>query len=114
MFDRHQVPATWAVVAALLDADSARSRPGAEACWYAPDIMDMLVRAKVAEQEKARLGFPANAPLERAGDFEKSFKHEATSDEAIVGTAASTKATTALRVDAGRTGHSSTSRVRSG
>jgi hypothetical protein len=50
LFDRYQVPATWAVVAALLDADSARSRPGPEACWYAPDIMDMLVRAKVAHE----------------------------------------------------------------
>jgi peptidoglycan/xylan/chitin deacetylase (PgdA/CDA1 family) len=50
LFDRHEVPATWAVVAALLDKDSAKSRPGSKACWYAPDIIDRLVRAKVAHE----------------------------------------------------------------
>ena len=40
LFDRYEVPATWAVVAALLDKDSSKFRPGSEACWYAPDIID--------------------------------------------------------------------------
>ena len=44
LFDRHQVPATWAVVAALLDEASAATRPGAKACWFAPDIVERLSR----------------------------------------------------------------------
>ena len=44
------MPATWGVVAALLDEESAKFRPGSEACWYAPDIIDRLVRAKVAHE----------------------------------------------------------------
>jgi peptidoglycan/xylan/chitin deacetylase (PgdA/CDA1 family) len=44
LFDRHQVPATWAVVAALLDEPSAATRPGAKACWFAPDIVERLSR----------------------------------------------------------------------
>jgi hypothetical protein len=46
LFDRYAVPATWAIVAALLDADSAKSRPGSAPCWYAPDIIEGLVSAK--------------------------------------------------------------------
>jgi peptidoglycan/xylan/chitin deacetylase (PgdA/CDA1 family) len=42
LFDRHQVPATWAVVAALLDEASAAARPGPRACWFAPDIVERL------------------------------------------------------------------------
>jgi peptidoglycan/xylan/chitin deacetylase (PgdA/CDA1 family) len=44
LFDRHQIPATWAVVAALLDEASAAARPGAKACWFAPDIVERLLR----------------------------------------------------------------------
>jgi peptidoglycan/xylan/chitin deacetylase (PgdA/CDA1 family) len=44
LFDRHQVPATWAVVAALLDEPSAIARPGPKACWFAPDIVERLRR----------------------------------------------------------------------
>jgi peptidoglycan/xylan/chitin deacetylase (PgdA/CDA1 family) len=44
LFDRHHVPATWAVVAALLDEESARSRPGPKMCWFAPDIVERLRR----------------------------------------------------------------------
>ena len=43
LFDRHQVPATWAVVAALLDEASASTRPGPKACWFAPDIIERLL-----------------------------------------------------------------------
>lgn len=50
MFDRYQVPATWAVVAALLDEASCASRPGKKACWYAPDIVECLTKAKVAHE----------------------------------------------------------------
>src|ERR1700681_1312626 len=42
LLDRHQVPATWAVVAALLDEASAAARPGPRACWFAPDIVERL------------------------------------------------------------------------
>jgi peptidoglycan/xylan/chitin deacetylase (PgdA/CDA1 family) len=44
LFDRHRVPATWAVVAALLDEPSGAARPGAKACWFAPDIVERLRR----------------------------------------------------------------------
>lgn len=50
LFDRYDLPATWAIVAALLDEGSAESRPGSKACWYAPDIIDRLVHAKVAHE----------------------------------------------------------------
>ena len=50
LFDRHGVPVTWAMVAALLDEPSARSRPGSPRCWYAPDIIERIVGAKVAHE----------------------------------------------------------------
>lgn len=50
LFDRYQVPATWAMVAALLDERSAAGRPGSKACWYAPDIIAGIVNAKVAHE----------------------------------------------------------------
>jgi Polysaccharide deacetylase len=52
LFDRHQVPATWAVVAALLDEASSAARPGPKACWFAPDIIERL-RRNVAGHEIA-------------------------------------------------------------
>jgi hypothetical protein len=48
IFDRHQVPATWAFVAALLDPKSAVGRPGPEHCWYAPDVIDKIRAASVS------------------------------------------------------------------
>jgi hypothetical protein len=50
LFDRYQVPATWLVVAALLDEASARSRPGSKSCWYAPDVIERIVGAKVQHE----------------------------------------------------------------
>lgn len=50
LFDRYEVPATWAVVAALLDVGSAGPRPGNQLCWYAPDIIDRLVHAKTVHE----------------------------------------------------------------
>ena len=41
LFDRYEVPATWAIVAALLDEASSLSRPGSKKCWYAPDVLDI-------------------------------------------------------------------------
>lgn len=46
LFDRHDIPATWAMVAALLDEPSSRAKPGSQACWYAPDIIEQIVAAK--------------------------------------------------------------------
>src|ERR1700730_8077474 len=46
LLDRHQVPASWLVVAALLDEESARSRPGSRSCWYAPDVIERIAAAK--------------------------------------------------------------------
>jgi peptidoglycan/xylan/chitin deacetylase (PgdA/CDA1 family) len=50
LFDRYQVAATWAMVAALLDAKSSDKRPGSRSCWYAPDIVDKLVRARAPHE----------------------------------------------------------------
>jgi hypothetical protein len=50
LFDRHSVPATWAMVAALLDEPSAKEHPGSVSCWYAPDIVEQIVQAKVAHE----------------------------------------------------------------
>lgn len=50
LFDRFEVPATWAIVAALLDAGSPKSRPGSPACWHAPDIIERIRRAKVRHE----------------------------------------------------------------
>jgi hypothetical protein len=38
------------VVAALLDQDSARSHPGSKSCWYAPDVIERIVAAKVRQE----------------------------------------------------------------
>jgi hypothetical protein len=50
LFDRHQVPATWAVVAALLDERSADAHPGAKACWFAPDVVERLRHNKAGHE----------------------------------------------------------------
>jgi hypothetical protein len=50
LFDRYRVPASWLMVAALLDETSARSHPGATSCWYAPDVIERIVRAKVRHE----------------------------------------------------------------
>jgi hypothetical protein len=50
LFDRYELPATWAIVAALLDEESSISRPGGRSCWYAPEIIEWLVRAKAAHE----------------------------------------------------------------
>jgi peptidoglycan/xylan/chitin deacetylase (PgdA/CDA1 family) len=42
LFDRYGIPATWAVVGAVLDRASAAGRPGGEASWYAPDIIERI------------------------------------------------------------------------
>jgi hypothetical protein len=41
--------------------------------------------ADSTEDEKARLGYPTDAPLLRDGDLQDSFKHEQSGDEGIVG-----------------------------
>ncbi len=50
MFERHRVPATWAMVAALLDAESAADRPGSKPAWYAPDIVERIAASKVGHE----------------------------------------------------------------
>jgi Polysaccharide deacetylase len=46
LLDRHQIPVTWAIVAALLDEKSAAAQPGDKRCWYAPDVIEQIVNAK--------------------------------------------------------------------
>jgi hypothetical protein len=50
LFDRYRVPATWAIVAALLDEASATMHPGPKACWFAPDIIERLTNAKAGHE----------------------------------------------------------------
>lgn len=50
LFDRYQVPATWAVVAALLDEASSARQPGPQASWYAPDIVELLIATKAGHE----------------------------------------------------------------
>jgi len=50
LFDRHRVPATWAVVAALLDEKSASTRQGPSACWFAPDIIERLRKNRAGHE----------------------------------------------------------------
>jgi hypothetical protein len=73
-FDRHQVPVTWAIVAALLDQSSASSRPGNQRSWYAPDIIDRILAAKVAHEIGSHGGkhlyFDGLAPAAARDDLE--------------------------------------------
>jgi HK97 gp10 family phage protein len=41
--------------------------------------------AESTEAEKARLGYPTDAPLLRTGELQESFQHEAHGDEGVVG-----------------------------
>lgn len=50
LFDRYEVPVTWAFVAALLDRSAARARPGGEHLWYAPDLIDAIASARVRHE----------------------------------------------------------------
>jgi len=50
LFDRHEIAATWAVVAALLDEASSASCPGSQQSWYAPDIIEKILRAKTVHE----------------------------------------------------------------
>jgi peptidoglycan/xylan/chitin deacetylase (PgdA/CDA1 family) len=50
LFDRYHIPATWALVAAVLDRASAQGRPGNEASWYAPEIIERIRAAKVSHE----------------------------------------------------------------
>src|SRR5271167_1636112 len=50
LFDRFSIPATWAVVAAVLDRTSARGRAGNEASWYAPDIIERILKARTSHE----------------------------------------------------------------
>jgi hypothetical protein len=50
ILDRYEIPATWAFVAALLDARSAKNRPGGEHLWYAPDVIERIANARVKHE----------------------------------------------------------------
>lgn len=48
IFERHEMPVTWAIVAALLDRASATGRPGREEIWYAPDVIELITSSRVS------------------------------------------------------------------
>jgi hypothetical protein len=74
LFDRYQVPASWLMVAALLDAQSGQARPGAPACWYAPDVIERITGAKVRHEIGSHGGrhiyFDRISAAEAQGDLE--------------------------------------------
>jgi len=74
LLDRYEVPATWAIVAALLDEASSISRPGSKTCWYAPDIIERLVGAKIAHEIGSHSGrhiyFDSAPPSEARADLD--------------------------------------------
>jgi hypothetical protein len=74
LFDRYDVPATWAIVAALLDEASSRSRPGSQACWYAPDLVERLLGARTAHEIGSHSGrhiyFDAASAAEARADLD--------------------------------------------
>lgn len=50
IFDRYEIPVTWAFVAALLDSKSAAGMPGDKTLWYAPDIIEKICAARVTHE----------------------------------------------------------------
>ena len=50
LLDRYQIPATWAIVAALLDKATAAEQPGDKRCWHAPDVIEQIVNAKTPHE----------------------------------------------------------------
>lgn len=50
ILDLHEIPATWAIVAALLDPACAEGQPGGESLWYAPDVIERITRAHVKHE----------------------------------------------------------------
>lgn len=70
-------------VAKIIERD-AKSQIG----HYQPEVgpfQDWAPLAESTEKEKARLGYPANAPLLREGDLRESIEHEVQGQEAVVG-----------------------------
>ena len=50
LFDRHEVAATWAMVAALADRPSAEAMPGKPELWYAPELFEWVQQARVLHE----------------------------------------------------------------
>src|SRR6185437_6114366 len=81
LLDRHRVPATWAIVAALLDEPSAQAHPGPKACWFAPDIIDRLLNNRAGHEIGSHSGrhiYFDTASLDDARadlEFAKSIHH---------------------------------------
>ena len=50
LFDRYDIPVTWAFVAALLDVSEARGKPGPEHLWFAPDIIERILASRVRHE----------------------------------------------------------------
>lgn len=47
IFDEFDIPVTWATVAALLDKNNKMIKIGNERAWYAPDIIEKIISAKL-------------------------------------------------------------------
>ena len=76
LFDRYHVPVTWAMVAAMLDRASAKGRPGDEASWYAPEIIERIRAAKTPHEIGSHGG--------RHVDYDRMSTDEANDDLAFI------------------------------
>jgi hypothetical protein len=47
VFERFEIPVTWAFVAALLDEESAKDMPGNKSLWYAPEIIEQIRKSNI-------------------------------------------------------------------
>ncbi len=57
LFEKYDIPATWAVVGRLLEKpDDGKPLPGGEEAWYAPDVVE-AIRAAKTPQEIGSHGF---------------------------------------------------------
>lgn len=56
LFERHEVRATWAMVAALLDDTAQGDLPGPCAAWYAPDLVEAVSAAEVGHEIASHSG----------------------------------------------------------
>lgn len=50
IFDRYNIPVTWAFVAALMDRTASFRLRGEEQIWYAPDVIDSIRSSKVKHE----------------------------------------------------------------
>jgi peptidoglycan/xylan/chitin deacetylase (PgdA/CDA1 family) len=91
IFNMHQIPVTWAIVAALIDPKNKMINIGDKKAWYAPDIIENIINSKinhlVASHSYAHPNFKETTENIIEEDFEKAefyFKTIGISPNALV------------------------------